>query len=192
MLAGLADPVLDSQRIFRALLDAMANPGRIVELPGPESGMPPVHAAAAAVCLALLDLDTSVWLDERAARGGMAEFVRFHCGCQIVAAPEQARFALVLDTDAMPALARFDAGTDEFPDRSATVIVQTRGFSAGSGRRLTGAGIAGEARLDVSGLTAAFWRALDANHALFPRGVDVLLTDGARLVALPRTTKVED
>src|SRR5262249_8284357 len=110
---------------------------------------------------------------------------------QVVEAPEQARFAVVSDPDAMPPLARFDIGTDEFPDRSATVIVQTRGLSEGPGRRLTGPGIAGESRLEVSGLPASLWRALDANHALFPRGVDVLLTDGARLVALPRTTKVE-
>lgn len=191
MLPGLADPVLESQRIFRVLLDALAHPGRIVVMPGPDSSPAPIHGAAAAICLALVDHETPLWLDAAAARGGMAEFVRFHCGCQVVEAPEQARFAVVSDPDAMPPLARFDIGTDEFPDRSATVIVQTRGLSEGPGRRLTGPGIAGESRLEVSGLPASLWRALDANHALFPRGVDVLLTDGARLVALPRTTKVE-
>ena len=91
----------------------------------------------------------------------------------------------------MPALDRFDPGTDECPDRSATVIVQARTLAAGAGRRLTGPGIVSDVLLDADGLPARFWDGLRANHERFPRGVDVLLTAGASLVALPRTTRVE-
>jgi alpha-D-ribose 1-methylphosphonate 5-triphosphate synthase subunit PhnH len=117
--------------------------------------------------------------------------LRFHCGCRIVEEPGQARFAVVVDAMAMPALDRFDAGTDEYPDRSATVIVQTRALTAGAGRRLTGPGIESEAWLDADGLAAGFWPDLRANRDRFPRGVDVLLTAGASVAALPRTTRVE-
>jgi alpha-D-ribose 1-methylphosphonate 5-triphosphate synthase subunit PhnH len=58
MLSGLVDPVLDSQRVFRMVLDAMAHPGTVVEVPGPEAAPPPLHLAAAAVCVALVDFDT--------------------------------------------------------------------------------------------------------------------------------------
>jgi len=40
---GLADPVLDSQRVFRAALTALANPGTIVDLPVPAQGPSPLH-----------------------------------------------------------------------------------------------------------------------------------------------------
>jgi alpha-D-ribose 1-methylphosphonate 5-triphosphate synthase subunit PhnH len=33
---------------------------------------------------------------------------------------------------------------------------------------------------------------LRENQGLFPRGIDVLITAGSRLVGLPRTTRVED
>ena len=91
----------------------------------------------------------------------------------------------------MPPLSAFDAGTDEYPDRSATLIVQVRALIAGAGRRLTGPGIAGEARLEVDGLPESFWKWACDNHARFPRGVDVFMRAGQVLAALPRTTRVE-
>jgi alpha-D-ribose 1-methylphosphonate 5-triphosphate synthase subunit PhnH len=189
---GLADPVLDSQRIFRAVLDAMSHPGRLVTL-GPPPLLPaPLHSATAAVCLALVDFETPLWLDPAARTAETLAHLRFHCGCPIVDEPDCARFGVVADPARMPGLDRFDPGTDEYPDRSATVIVQARTLTAGGGRRLTGPGIETEARLDAEGLPARFWQGLRENHERFPRGVDVLLTAGAALVALPRSTRVED
>jgi len=71
------------------------------------------------------------------------------------------------------------------------VLIQVETLTSGRGRRLTGPGIKTEARLEARGLPAAFWGSLRDNHALFPRGVDVLLTAGRQLAALPRTTAVE-
>jgi alpha-D-ribose 1-methylphosphonate 5-triphosphate synthase subunit PhnH len=85
----------------------------------------------------------------------------------------------------------FDAGSDEYPDRSATLVVQVAALTAGTGKRLTGPGIAGEARLAVDGVPERFWLALRDNHARFPRGVDVILACPAAVTGLPRTTRVE-
>jgi alpha-D-ribose 1-methylphosphonate 5-triphosphate synthase subunit PhnH len=191
MLPGLGDPVLDSQRIFRAVMDAMAHPGRVLEVPGPAVTPRPLHQAAAAFCLAMVDFETPLWLDGAAATSDTRDFLRFHCGCRVVERPEAARFAVIADPGAMPALDRFEAGTDEFPDSSATVMIQSRALSSRGSRRLTGPGISGDARLEAAGLPDMFWSSLRDNHALFPRGVDVLLTDGRYLAALPRTTRVE-
>jgi alpha-D-ribose 1-methylphosphonate 5-triphosphate synthase subunit PhnH len=187
MLPGLADPVRDSQVVFRAVLDAMAHPGRIVDVPGPCPVPARLDPAAAAVALSLIDFETPLWLDTD--DPAVLEYVKFHCGCPVVAGPGQARFALATAPGSLPRLSAFDAGSDAFPDCSATLILQVSTLATGRGRTLTGPGIAGEARLDVTGLSAGFWADWAENHASFPRGVDVLLSAGTVIAALPRTTR---
>jgi len=133
-----------------------------------------------------------LWLDPAVRTDEARGYLRFHCGCPIVAAPDAARFALITELRTMSPLTAFAQGTDENPDRSATLIVQVGALTAGRGRRLSGPGIAREARLDVPALGATFWTELRDNHARFPRGVDVLLTAGTVVAALPRTTRAED
>jgi alpha-D-ribose 1-methylphosphonate 5-triphosphate synthase subunit PhnH len=188
--AGLRDPVLDAQRAFRALLDAIAHPGRVVALP-PVDAPPPLDTAAMAICLTLVDHETPLWLDDRAATPEVLEHLRLHCGCPIVEDPSACRFALVADAAAVPPITVLEAGTDESPEGSATLIVQVPALAGGRGRRLSGPGIAREAFLDAQGPGEEFWAGLRDNHARFPRGVDVLLTAGATAAALPRTTRVE-
>ena len=191
MRAGFADPVFESQRVFRGVLDAMAEPGRVITLQAPPAAPGLLHSATIAIALALLDFETPVWLDGAAETAETVAHLRFHCGCPIVDEPARARFAIIANPGEMPELGAFDAGTDEYPDRSATLIVQVGSLIAGSGLRLSGPGIATEARLQVNGLPSPFWEAMRDNHARFPRGVDVLLTAGPSLVALPRTTWVD-
>ena len=78
--AGFADPVRDAQRCFRAVLDAMARPGRIAHVSGvtPPS---PLDVATAAVALTLVDHETKLWLDPAA--GAAREWLRFHCGAPL-------------------------------------------------------------------------------------------------------------
>ena len=56
--------------------------------------------------------------------------------------------------------------------------------------RLAGPGISGHAHLAVTGLPADIADRLAANHALFPRGVDLVLAGPTGVAALPRTTRV--
>lgn len=97
---------------------------------------------------------------------------------------EAARFAFL----PAPDLRGFSVGTDAYPDRSATVVAATR--FAGGAFILSGPGIPGrERRVDLS-LPGAAIDQLAANRVLYPRGVDLLLLDGDRLMGLPRTTAV--
>jgi len=187
---GLNDPVFDGQAIFRALLTAMASPGRLQQVPETVEGPAPLTPAAAGIALAMFDLATPVWLapvvDSAAVRG----FLAFHCRCPIANDPAAAAFAIV-DGDSAGDLAKFAPGTPEYPDRSTTVIIQVDGIAEAPGARLRGPGIKDHHDLRVTGVDDRFWAAQAANAKRFPLGVDVVLAHGHRLVALPRTTKVE-
>ncbi|TWS95149.1 phosphonate C-P lyase system protein PhnH [Reyranella sp. CPCC 100927] len=188
-LPGFADNVHDAQGTFRRLLDAMAHPGRIVTVPGPQAAPPGLDPATAALLLTLCDGETPVWLDPGAA--AIADWLAFHAGAPVTTAPARAAFAVVLQPQAMPALDAFDWGTDEVPEASTTLIVQVASLADDTGWTLRGPGIAAQARLAVAGLSQNWFTDRRAMQAAFPRGVDVVFTNGHRVAALPRTTIME-
>jgi alpha-D-ribose 1-methylphosphonate 5-triphosphate synthase subunit PhnH len=182
LLAGFGDPVRDSQAVFRSVMDAMARPGRVHMVVGPD--MPSLARATAAVLLTLVDGETPLWIDEEAAAAW--DWIAFHCGAQRAEAGI-AQFAVVLG--AQP-LAAFSAGSDEEPEGSATVILQVEALGSGDELRLSGPGLAREQLLAVTGLPvgfAGFWK---TNRRLFPRGIDVILCARDHVAALPRTVEI--
>lgn len=191
--AGFSQEALGSQAVFRAVLQALSHPGRPVDAVH-DAEVPAVgHPAAAVMLLALLDADCTLWLSPRLADSPAAAWLRFHTGCQCVTDLADARFAWVAEGDALPALAALDAGTDTYPDQSATCIVEVRGFGAGDDAtplRMAGPGIRDEEILAVRGLPGGFVEQWADNGACFPRGVDVLLASPSQWVGLPRTTRV--
>jgi alpha-D-ribose 1-methylphosphonate 5-triphosphate synthase subunit PhnH len=184
---GFADPVLDAQACFRAVLEAMSRPGRVLRAGSALRPPAPLAPAAAAVLLALADADTPLWSD---AGPDAAAWLRFHCGAPLVTAAGEADFMLA--TGAPPALAAVRAGTEEQPQRGATLVVQVAALDTGHGWRLTGPGIEHDHRLAVTGAPAGFVTAWAGNRARFPRGVDVVLCAGDRLAALPRTVAIQE
>ncbi|MFN8982321.1 MAG: phosphonate C-P lyase system protein PhnH [Alphaproteobacteria bacterium] len=184
---GFANPVLDAQASFRAILEAMSRPGRIQRIDARITPPAPLCSAAGAALLSLADADTPLWLD---AGDAVAEWLRFHCGAPITRDIGAARFALACG--AAPSLETLDVGTDEDPQLGATLILQVAGLVAGDGWRLTGPGIEHEHRLCVVGAPADFVAAWALNQALFPRGVDVLLCAGDSIAALPRSVMIAE
>ncbi len=184
MPPGFADPVLDAQGCFRAAIEALSRPGRVLRVPAPPPCPAPLAPAAAALLLALCDAETTVrLLDAEAARG----WLRFHAGCP-EAPPGEARF--VLAAGAMPDLAALAQGSDEAPQDSATLILQVSALEEGGGMRLRGAGIEREHGLRAAGLPRDFPARWAANRARFPRGVDLFLCCGDRLAGIPRATEI--
>lgn len=184
---GFADPVLDAQATFRAVLEAMSRPGRIQRAGAGLRPPAPMMPAAAAVLLALADSGTMLWQD---AGEDAAAWLRFHCGAPFADAPGDAAF--VLATGVPPAVAALHPGTEEEPERGATLILQVASLGDGAGWRLTGPGIEHEHRLAVAGLPSDFVAAWARSRARFPRGVDVILCAGERLAALPRTVAIAE
>lgn len=189
---GLADPVFDAQRLFRVALEALSRPGRVHALPVPVDPPAPLLPWSGALALTLLDLETPVWLDPGLNEAEVRTWLRFHTGCPLVAAPDQAAFALVGSADALDDPGRFAIGDAEYPDRSTTLILQVKGLRAGEGWTLSGPGIPGTTRLAVDGLPATFPATWLENAALYPQGVDLFLAAPQGLAALPRTVRVEE
>ena len=176
--AGFADPPRDGARAFRALMDAMARPGRIVTVDGIDA--PGLSPAAAATLLTLADGDAPVHLagSARTAEGWLA----FQTGAPLVGKPDCA-FAVGPWADLAP-LDPYAIGTPDYPDRSATLIVEMAELTT-DGPTLTGPGIADTARLSLPDPDA-----LRANAARFPLGLDLILCAGDRIAALPRSTRI--
>ena len=185
---GFADPVFESLRIFRALLTALAEPGCI--MPFKPACAPPagLDAAAVSIMLALCDGDTPLWLS--ASLRGTADFFRFHTGALIVPDFEDAAFALATAAE-RPPLAALRAGTADYPDRSATLILAVSDLTNTGGWRLSGPGIAGARSFLPRPIDAGFVAEWRDNHASFPLGVDILFAAGDRLAGLPRSCKLE-
>lgn len=186
---AFADPVLDAQRSFRAALKALAGPGVMHTLHAAQR--PPalagLDAASHALCLALLDIDTPLWLapafDTPAIRANLA----FHCGCPIVAERQHARFAL-LDDSQLHDLAGFDLGNDRYPDQSCTLLIQLPSLNGGRALSWSGPGI--ELHNNVAlPLGDGFWQQRE-QHNDFPRGLDVFFLAGSDLLGLPRSTRI--
>ncbi len=191
--AGFADPALGSQAVFRAALQALSHPGRIVDLPHDAQTPPQGHGASAALLLALLDPDCRLWLSPSLAGTEAAGWLRFHTGCVLAGEPAEAQFAWIAEGDEAPALERFAQGSDADPDRSATCVLDVSALAEGAatGWTLRGPGIQAEARLAVEGLGAGFAAQWRANHAAFPRGVDVFFATPTQIAGLPRSTRIE-
>jgi alpha-D-ribose 1-methylphosphonate 5-triphosphate synthase subunit PhnH len=179
--------VRDSQSVFRLAMQAMASPGKILTLESQLAPPAPLLTPAAALLLTLSDYETPVWLDPLLAdSAAVAAFLRFHTGVRVVVSPADAAFAVIADAERMPELATFAQGTPEYPDRSATLIVQVETLVT-RGWKLEGPGIRDWAPLSAAPLPADFAAQLRANRSTFPCGVDIYLATRNALAALPRS-----
>jgi len=190
LAAGFPDAPHDSQCVFRAVLDAFSHPGRVARVPVAVTPPGALCVATVAFLLTLVDRETPLWLAPGLDTPDARDFVRFHSGAPVVEERSSAAFAL-LTSATEPLLGGFSVGTDPYPDRSATLIVQVPSLTSGPVRRLKGPGIDGAASAAIAGLPDPFWRDWADNHALFPCGVDVMFAAGSELLALPRSIAVE-
>jgi alpha-D-ribose 1-methylphosphonate 5-triphosphate synthase subunit PhnH len=184
---GLLNGVHDSQQAFRAVLDALARPGKKRHI---GSALPDVAlgGAMARLLLSLCDDETSVWWQH--ADPSLPQWLRFHTGAPVARQPEVASFAVLTNLVQMPPLAEFAVGTAASPEFSCTVFIELPALTEGPALEWRGPGIETVQRVDLSGLADDFWPHWQANHAAFPQGVDIIFTCGDNALGLPRTTRV--
>lgn len=188
--AGFADPVFQSQGAFRAVLAALSEPGLVRDVGDAVAPPAGLEAATAVALLTLADYETPIWLPAALRDGPAGAWLRFHCGAALVDDPARAAFAVIDGAATEPKLAAFNAGDDQFPDRSTTVLVQCGGLAGGEAVTLEGPGIAGQRGVAPTGLRPGFWAEVADNAALYPLGVDLLLVHGAQVLGLPRSTQI--
>lgn len=190
LTGGFADPVFQSQAVFRNVLDAFARPGKIVEIPPLVAAPAPLFAPTAAFLCAFADEATPVHFEDGVATSAAAGWIQFHTGAPLAEHPGTAQFAVVTEPGALPDFERFALGSQDYPDRSTTIVIQVESLSAGETFRLEGPGIDGATEASVMPMPHGLLPALARNRMLFPRGVDLVLAAPDAILALPRSTRV--
>ncbi|MBR9762837.1 MAG: phosphonate C-P lyase system protein PhnH [Rhodobacteraceae bacterium] len=178
----LATPLPDAEEIrdnatFDAVLGALSRPGTLRDLPEP---------GPLCIALALLDRECRVHAGDETLSARIAA-----TGAALVPAHEADHVFMAADSaEALAVIAGLDTGSHLYPDEGATLIVPAR-IGAGQALQLTGPGIKSVERICLDGIHPGFW-ALRARLCAYPRGIEVLIHDGARLLALPRSTQVTE
>jgi alpha-D-ribose 1-methylphosphonate 5-triphosphate synthase subunit PhnH len=186
---AFADPVFESQAVFRRIMRAMAAPGTILVCGQTLAPPAPLEPAAAAALLTLADFESPLWIAPSFG-SAVAAYLTFHTGAPCAPSPDKAAFGLIdLASDGLR-LDRFAQGSAEYPDRSTTIVAQGAALSEGPALRLAGPGVHGEAELRAASLPHDFVEQWAANRRGFPLGVDVILAAGAKLACLPRSVVI--
>jgi alpha-D-ribose 1-methylphosphonate 5-triphosphate synthase subunit PhnH len=188
MNAATTNLTFENQEAFRAVMEAMARPGEIktVNRVGAPS---PLEPATAALVQSLADYETPIWLDAKLNVPTVKEWIRFHTGAPIVEDKRAAVFALVANPIDMPDVTQFALGSEEYPDRSTTLILQVERFRDEM-THISGPGIKGRRTFAAAPLPDDFAERFAANHGLFPRGVDLILVASDEIIALPRSVRI--
>ncbi len=187
---GFADKVLSAQSTFRSVMDAMARPGTVQHVAATVGAPAGMMRGTAAIALTLFDHDTPIWLDPLMSRTSeVARWLKFHTSAPVVVDSSISHFAVIGDAGRLPDLGQFSFGSNEYPDRSTTLILQLESLTQGATFELRGPGIDGAAILQARIKPADLFERLAINAALFPRGIDVVLVHDDAIAAIPRTTR---
>ena len=190
---GFPEPARQAQSSFRAIMDALANSGTITKFADMASAHGPLTGELVSALLTLSDQDTPIWLsDELRQTPGVEGFVAFHTGAPIVSETGHAVFAFVGAARELPPLDTFNLGTQEYPDRSTTIVLGVSAFEGGGELVIRGPGIKDHGHISPLGLPTGFVAQWAANRELFPRGVDLLLVGDGAVMGLPRSTRIAE
>lgn len=196
-LPGFADLTRDSQQSFRALLTALAEPGKRLSIPAQLAAPAGLNPACAAACLTLIDFETAVWLSPTLP-DTVKNWLRFHTGCTFTREPMQCTFAIINDIETTP-FTQFCWGSAETPEDGATLLIQIEQLqteqlqtekSTDKEIALSGPGIL-HSRIISPAVPSSFWQMWQQNQAAYPMGIDCFLFSEHQVMGLPRSTQVK-
>ena len=182
------DKVFDSQKVFRLILEAMSNPGRVVNIKEYADKMFGDYNAFLTVAMTLLDNEVSFYacgnqpLSEEIMLLTLAKAEKI----------ESADFVFVCDPyDIKNVIENVKCGTLADPHRSVAVIIRNDGEPA---YRLTlsGPGINGYKIVSVPQVVIDAICMRNAQYFEYPQGIDLLfISSEGELLAIPRLTHAD-
>jgi alpha-D-ribose 1-methylphosphonate 5-triphosphate synthase subunit PhnH len=185
------DSVLDCQEVFRKILEAFANPGRVVDISASAKKLSTTLAAYIAVAAALIDNETAFCVVGDAVLSELVQ--QFTYGRAADLSRSDYVFSLCLcDSEQIRSiLSSVPAGTMADPHASGTVLVRVETFEEKAGCRLKGPGIDGETVAPLGAYAAKWLKARRDLGIEYPCGVDLaFLTDDGRIMAAPRLVQL--
>jgi alpha-D-ribose 1-methylphosphonate 5-triphosphate synthase subunit PhnH len=187
------DKVFDTQGLYRLMLDAMARPGKILDLPRLDI-YPPSGLSGYAISLAFTLLDSETTFAELPVSELWQEYLAVNTGARPVL-PAVAEFILLVGQKYAPQIAELNRGDLLAPERGATVFVMVDSIAAdGGGIKLvlSGPGVKGQTAVMVDGLNLSNLDNILCLNQEYPLGVDCFFIDRqGRLLGLPRSTAVK-
>ena len=185
MSAGRLSP-LTSQAVFRVLLESLARPGRVFQLPTQGDEGPGIVPLALAVIGSKVAITGSPEWQARICRATGAQ----------PAGLEAASLVAIYGKADAETITRLKRGEATAPEDGAKVGLACGALSAGRQGETTielkGPGVPGRKTLGVDGVSREVFDALRAANAMFPAGVDVWLVDErGRVAGLPRSARLE-
>jgi len=176
---------LTSQAVFRVLLESLARPGRVLQLP-------PVNDAPGPgiVPLALAVIGSKVAV--AGAPSWQARICRATGACP--AGLEEASLVAIYGTAVAGTVPRLRRGSAAVPEDGAKAGLACKALTEGGPGEttveLSGPGVPGRTLLGVDGVGREVFEALREANARFPAGVDVWLVDEhGRVAGLPRSAR---
>lgn len=186
---ALLSPSHESAENFRVILDAMAKPGQPFALTPNDSAPSPMSAIMATIANTLCDFQSPLWLTPALNTEAVTKHLKFHTGAPLVKEPAAASFAFMNAIDGLLPLTAFAQGTHEYPDRSATLVIQVEGFGHGD-VELSGPGLKAPIQFGVKPLPRSFWIEMIGNHSQYPLGVDIIFVGPHEIACCPRSTRI--
>ena len=183
------DFVLDTQRVFRVVLDCLANPGRVGALVPSAQKLGMAQCCLLALGATLLDNEVTFCAAGDGALAG--QLAALTLSRQAPAEKADFLFLPAGSWGRMEALLQAAKPGDMVdPHKSATLVLEVPALMGEERYTLTGPGIDGSLELLLSAPVAQAIRARDRRELSFPLGLDLFFLDPAgRLLCLPRTTQ---
>jgi alpha-D-ribose 1-methylphosphonate 5-triphosphate synthase subunit PhnH len=194
---SLALPTHASQRCFRSLLRALANPGQVVTLEEPDA----VAAGAAVIPLALADIDTPVAIvgDEllasevsEATRAPLVPVGEARLVALLHPSPQLIGECQTGSAEAPELGAKVGLACSRLVDRTKDGPVVEPGPVPAVTLVLEGPGVEGTRNVVVEGIGRDVFEAIAASNRYFPAGLDAwLVSPEGHVAGLPRSTRIE-
>ena len=181
-LYALENPEIENAFFFRQALNAISTPGKIFDLSCNLNTPNGLSKSAGSLLLCLCDFDTPIFLSETFNTDEIRKWITFHTNSNFTE-KGNCKFALGNWEELLP-FEKYQLGTDAYPDRSATLIINYEKIS-NNGTKLFGPGIKNYTYFNLPDE-----KKFRNNNSLFPLGLDFFFSYENKFAAIPRSTRI--